>query len=86
VMLSYPDDVHALEHIVVNGKVILDFQEDVAFVAIKNGRHNGIGYFADSGADRGTLPPEFPLQQMPERILSAFGLDVTSKVPVCAAV
>jgi hypothetical protein len=86
VMLSYPDDVHALEHIVVNGKVILDFQKDVAFVAIKNGRHNGIGYFADSGADRGTLPKQFPLQEMPYRILDAFGLgDVDQKLAYAAA-
>jgi hypothetical protein len=85
VMLSYPDDVHVLEHIAVNGKMILGFQDDVAFVAIKNGRHNGIGYFADSGADFATLPTQFPLQEIPERILSAFGLLCAKKTPASAS-
>jgi hypothetical protein len=76
VMLSYPDDIHKLDHIVINGQTVSNFKDDVAFVAIKNGRHNGIGYFADSGAYVGTLPSQFPLQEMPDRILAAFGLEV----------
>ncbi len=79
VMLSYPDDVHQLEYIVINGKKFSDFEKNVAFVAIKNGRHNSIGYFADSGELRGALPPQFPLQELPDRIMAAFGFDGAMK-------
>jgi hypothetical protein len=47
-------------------------RQDVAFVAIKNGQHNGTGYFVDTGAK----PAEagaFPLTALPERIAAACG-------------
>jgi hypothetical protein len=85
VMLSYPDDVHQLDHVVVNGIKMSSFKEHVAFVAIKNGRHNGIGYFADNGAQPGSLPDQFALQEMPERIIAAFGLNADAKPALAAA-
>jgi hypothetical protein len=85
VMLSYPDDVKKLDHIIANGQMISNFEDDVAFVAIKNGRHNGIGYFADSGVYPNALPLQFPLHEMPERILTAFGCGADPKVAVFAA-
>ena len=45
----------------------------VAFVAIKNGQHNGVGYFADSNAALSDLQPSFPLAQLPDRMLAALG-------------
>lgn len=41
-------------------------REDVAFVAIKNGEHDGTGYFVDTGVS--TSENTFPLSQIPQRI------------------
>jgi hypothetical protein len=84
-MLSYPDDIHRLDHILINGNTFPNFLQEVAFVAIKNGRHNGNGYFADSGMKPGALPSQFPLREMPDRILAAFGLGVAEKERMRAA-
>jgi len=43
-------------------------------VALKNGEHNGRGYFLDTGLRKGEAPAEFPLKEIPARILSALGL------------
>lgn len=48
------------------------FDRDVAFVAIKNGRHNGIGYFADSHGEKGLPGARFPLNMLHARVLDAF--------------
>ncbi len=52
----------------------------VAFVAIKNGQHNGVGYFADSQSSTSESKQRFPLSQLPDRILSAFGHSDTRMV------
>jgi hypothetical protein len=70
VMLTYPGDIPKGFSFRIGNEVYRDFDADVAFVAIKNGRHNGIGYFIDSG-----IAPElacrFPLAEIPARIASA---------------
>jgi hypothetical protein len=43
--------------------------DDVAFVAIKNGEHDGTGYFVDTGAS--PAKDAFPLSHIPQRIESA---------------
>ena len=47
-------------------------RKQVAFVAIKNGEHDGIGYFADSGTAAGS-DRRFPLADLPEVIAAACG-------------
>ncbi len=48
-------------------------REDVAFVAIKNGEHNGVGYFLDTGLS--AAPRErMPLVNVPERVCEALGV------------
>lgn len=42
------------------------------FVAIKNGRHNGIGYFLDSGARAAPGAEPIPLTELWQRMVSAF--------------
>ena len=57
----------------IDGETFTGLDRDVAFVALKNGRHNGIGYFLDSAASPDSLPaPEFPLAEIHSRILDAF--------------
>jgi hypothetical protein len=49
VTLSYPNEIGTGFSVSGGHPPIVDFSEDVAFVAIKNGQHNGIGYFLDTG-------------------------------------
>jgi hypothetical protein len=73
VMLTYPKEI-APGFVVYRGDQRLsDLSEDVVFVALKNGEHNGIGYFMDTG-----LPPipagtRFPLTELFSRVCEAAG-------------
>jgi hypothetical protein len=58
--LSYPHDIPP------------QYAADVVFVAIKNGRHNGIGYFLDTGARAAPQDEPIPLAQLWQRMVSAF--------------
>jgi hypothetical protein len=46
--------------------------EHVVFVAIKNGRHNGIGYFLDTQGRSARDAEPIPLDQLWQRMVSAF--------------
>jgi hypothetical protein len=73
VTLVFPDDVTRDTKITFSGKTYSDLHQQVAFVAIKNGMHNGEGYLIDTGS----LSPSgltVPLKLLPDRIASAFGL------------
>jgi hypothetical protein len=57
----------------VDGERFGGLEREVAFVALKNGRHNGIGFFLDSRDGRDAAgAPEFPLAQLHGRVLEAF--------------
>lgn len=73
VMLIYPreigdDFVYRTRHGEFRNLV-----DDVAFVAIKNGQHNSIGYFIDTGANRGDYAESIPLTRMPETVRQVLG-------------
>lgn len=56
----------------IAGETFADLDRDVTFVALKNGRHNGIGYFLDSAVSPEALPAcEFPLAEIHARVLDA---------------
>ncbi len=74
VMLIYPSDIPAEMSIKAGDQMHPNFREHVAFVAIKNGEHNGIGYLIDTGAARGEQKL-IPLAALPGMIAGAFGLD-----------
>jgi hypothetical protein len=40
---------------------------------LKNGQHNGIGYFLDTQAPKPRRGAQFPLKDLPARILEASG-------------
>lgn len=72
VMLTWPDDIpESFEYHVGNGP-IRGFRDEVSFVAIKNGSHNGIGYMLDTGA-RKSVAERIPLRDIPRRIADACG-------------
>ncbi len=72
VMLTYPHDVNKLDGYVANNVRYEKLSHEVAFVAIKNGQHNGIGYFSDSGLAKAEMPDSFPLTALSDRIFDAF--------------
>lgn len=74
VMLTYPKEIRRGFVPTRDGQDLWDMSDDVAFVALKNGEHNGIGYFLDTGAKSGSQPSRFALNELPERIRSALGV------------
>ncbi len=74
-MLVYPGPIERGFRFSVGPTQYDDLYDDVAFVALKNGEHNGTGYFLDTGAPKGSGPAEFPLADMPRRIMEALNVD-----------
>ena len=71
VMLAYPHDIpRDFEYQTAAGSVG-GLRDDVAFVAIKNGQHDGVGYFIDTGGKGASRVASFPLSEVPARITSA---------------
>jgi hypothetical protein len=74
VMLTYPKEI-ARGFVYSDGRRALgDLADDVVFVALKNGEHNGIGYFLDTGAPPAAPGASFPLTQLFVRICEATGV------------
>jgi hypothetical protein len=71
-MLTYPREIRAGFELLSGSSSIAGFAEDVVFVALKNGEHNGTGYFIDTGRPKDSSPAVFALAQLPERIAAAF--------------
>lgn len=75
VTLIYSDDMSLVQHVNINQRVMKNIKQDVAFVAIKNGRHNGIGYYSDSGYKKGILPHKIELKNLMSRFLEIFAIN-----------
>ena len=71
VMLTYPYEITKGTAYRLGDKEFADLKDEVAFVAIKNGQHNGIGYFADVGHPQTPDADRFPLKELPARIMAA---------------
>lgn len=74
VMLTYPNDIPEDMAVIAGNERIEDLRRHVAFVAIKNGEHDGIGYFSDSGNAASGRAKRFPLAGLPERVRTALGV------------
>lgn len=70
VELIYASNIERGSFITVNGSS-LDLYDFVAFVAIKNGEHDGIGYFVDTQNPK-PANTRIPLSDVHKRIVSAF--------------
>ena len=81
VMLTWPRDIEANFVYSVGGRRVQGFRGDAAFVAIKNGEHNGLGYFIDTGLDGSANRPSFPLAQLPAKVCEAMDVEWTSPPP-----
>jgi Type I phosphodiesterase / nucleotide pyrophosphatase len=71
VSLIYAGDITPELVFSIGNESFSGLRDDVAFVALKNGEHNGIGYFADSGLDNDGQVARFPLTEVPDRVLAA---------------
>lgn len=58
----------------VGQKRYTGLQQKVAFVALKNGEHDGIGYFLDTAAAAGSRSNDIALSELPSIIARTFGL------------
>lgn len=72
VMLTYPKNITDNTRLNINGTVKENFEDDVVFVAIKNGEHNGIGYFMDTGVVQEKVE-NFNLAELPVKVSDVFG-------------
>jgi hypothetical protein len=71
VMLSYPHQIGKGFAYRVDNRWFGDLDRDVVFVALKNGQHNGIGYFSDTMSPERLAGVQFPLRDIPAKILAA---------------
>jgi hypothetical protein len=74
VMLSWPNDIPEGFEFRVGNQRRPNLLDDVAFVAIKNGGHNGTGYLLDTGAEATELSRVVPLASLPRRVANACGV------------
>jgi hypothetical protein len=51
------------------------------FVAIKNGEHNGVGYFIDTGLTGSASETAFPLAQLPAKVCEALQVEWRAPMP-----
>ncbi|MBY9063459.1 hypothetical protein K7957_11010 [Sphingomonas yunnanensis] len=71
VMLTYPHEIRRDTRYRFGDRLFDGLYDTVTFVAIKNGQHNGTGYFADSGQLHSPERDRFPLSEIPARIIRA---------------
>ncbi len=64
VTLNFPTAIAADLTYRIGERVLGHLLDAVAFVAIKNGEHNGIGYLIDTAQVRGTHPAQIPLRAL----------------------
>jgi len=71
VMLVYPRDIPTGMGWRVAGREMPDLRSHVAFVALKNGEHDGIGYFVDTARRLDPQAPPVPLKSIPDLVSEA---------------
>jgi hypothetical protein len=74
VMLTWPRDIDEGFAYALEGRRFEGLRNDVAFVAIKNGEHNGVGYFIDTGLNGSADDVSFPLAELPVKVCEALGV------------
>ncbi len=72
VMLTYPNEITPRFQLTTPVGKVENFDKDVAFVAIKNGEHNGVGYFVDTGAATAMANDSFPITEIYHKTVKFF--------------
>jgi hypothetical protein len=73
-MLTYPKEITRGFVFSDGRRTLWDLADEVVFVALKNGEHNGIGYFLDTGAPPVAPGTRFPLTELFGRVCDAVGV------------
>jgi len=81
VMLTWPRNIEENFAYEIAGQRVEGLRDDVAFVAIKNGEHNGVGYFIDTGLHGSPPDASFPLALLPAKVCEALGVDWAAPLP-----
>jgi len=74
VSLTYDKEIKDDFSLYLNGNEYLNFRNDIAFVAIKNGHHHGTGYYLDSFKNPKDSKGIVPLQDLFKVIMSHFSI------------
>ena len=82
VMLTWAHDITKDFEYIVGNEAKRNFRDHVAFVAIKNGAHNGVGYLIDTGEDSPEAIKTIPLASLPQRIAHACGVSWPAPAPI----
>lgn len=85
VMLTYPNDIPAGFSVQIGDQQYDNFDRDVAFVAIKNAHHHGVGYFVDTGINASECPASIPLTEVKDRVMRACGVEAPSEPSVAGS-
>ncbi|OYW44571.1 MAG: hypothetical protein B7Z33_12190 [Sphingomonadales bacterium 12-68-11] len=72
VLLRYPADIPRSLGYTVGNRTFSDLRTQCAFVAIKNGEHDGIGYLIDTAETAGTAPRTIPVTSLFSRAIDHF--------------
>jgi len=72
VSLTYPGEINDAFDIYSNKVRFKNFKNDVIFVAIKNGHHDGLGYYLDTALKPGDLENRMPLKNIFSLIMDHF--------------
>lgn len=76
VMLTYPKDIGIGFGFSVGNRHFANLRQQVNFVALKNGEHDGIGYLIDTAETAGRIArPRIALKELPSRVAAHFGLE-----------
>jgi hypothetical protein len=68
VMLVYPKDITAATGYRTGSRTLLNLREHVAFVALKNGEHDGVGYLVDTGKKLDPAAEPIALTSLPSLV------------------
>jgi hypothetical protein len=71
VELTYSHDIPKTVGFLVGGSRFNGLRDQVAFVALKNGEHDGIGYLVDTGKRMGAGQARIPLTSIPSLVFDA---------------
>src|SRR5205807_1679238 len=74
VTLTYPREISAGFEFTIGQESFSGLDQDIVFVALKNGQHNGMGYFLDMSADFRRQSTQFELKEMPRIVAAALGI------------
>ena len=74
VSLTYDKEIKDGFGVYLNGTEYQNFRNDIAFVAIKNGHHHGMGYYLDSFNSSNDPKEDIPLQDLFKVVMSHFSI------------